>query len=161
MNLNYTGTDIVASLDLGGSVITTGTFDSTNSGGLITGTGKIQVVAGTANYTSWATANGINGEPATGDFDKDGLSNLVEYALGLNPTTSSVPAGTFIGNTLSFTKGSEAFPNGDVTYEIETSTTLVTWSVAVANNVAQSTIAYTLPTGLPKEFARLKVTQIP
>ncbi len=161
LNLNYTGTDIVASLDLGGSVKTTGTFDSTNSGGLITGNGKIQVGAATANFSTWATANGINGEPATGDFDKDGLSNLVEYALGLNPTTSSVPAGTFIGGVLSFTKGSEAFANGDLTYEIETSTTLATWSVVVANNAAQSTMTYTLPTGLPKEFARLKVTQIP
>ena len=161
LNLNYTGTDIVASLSLGGTVKTTGTFDSTNSGGLITGTGKIQVGAATANFSTWATANGINGEPATGDFDKDGLSNLVEYALGLNPTQANGSAGTFTGLILSFTKGSEAFANGDLTYEIESSTTLEIWSVVVANNPAQSTITYTLPTGLPKEFARLKVTQIP
>ncbi len=73
------------------------------------------------NYSTWATANGISGEPAAGDFDYDGLTNLVEYSLGLNPTTSSPPPGSFDG----------------------------------------SRISYTLPSGQPREFARLKITRIP
>ncbi|MEO5914511.1 MAG: autotransporter-associated beta strand repeat-containing protein [Luteolibacter sp.] len=115
------------------------------------------VAAGT--YATWATANGINGQPASGDFDKDGLSNLMEYALGLNPTSSSVPAGTFSGGLLSFTKGTEAKFNGDVTFEIEQSTALSGWVVVVPDAPASPTISYTLPPGQPKEFARLKVTQ--
>lgn len=115
----------------------------------------------TGSYSTWANTNGIPGQPASDDFDKDGLSNLVEYALNLNPTVSSVPPGTFSGGLLSFTKGTEALANGDVTYEIEQSTTLTGWTVVVANNPLQGSISYTLPTGQPKEFARLKITQIP
>ena len=41
------------------------------------------------------------------------------------------------------------------------STTLGTWTVVVPNAPASATISYTLPSGQPKVFARLKVTQIP
>jgi hypothetical protein len=114
-----------------------------------------------SSYSTWASANGITGQPASGDFDNDGLTNLVEYALGLSPTVSSVPPGTFDGSLLSFNKGAEAKANGDVTYEIEQSTTLGGWTVVVPNAPASATISYTLPSGQPKEFARLKITQIP
>jgi autotransporter-associated beta strand protein len=113
------------------------------------------------NFSTWASANGISGEPATGDFDKDGLTNFVEYALGLNPTVSSVPPGTFTEGTLSFTKGIEARANGDATYEIEQSTTLGTWTVVVPNAPASPTISHTLPAGQPRQFARLRITRIP
>lgn len=113
------------------------------------------------NYSTWATANGITGEPAAGDFDGDGISNLVEYALGLNPTTSSVPAGTFDGSLLSFTKGTEAKANGDVTYEIEQSSDLSEWVVVVPHHAESLEISHTLPSGQTKEFARLKITQLP
>jgi hypothetical protein len=114
-----------------------------------------------SSYSTWASANEIPGQPAGGDFDKDGLSNIVEYALGLSPTVSSVPPGTFDGSLLSFTKGTEAKANGDVTYEIEQSTTLGGWTVVVPDAPASATISYTLPSGQPKVFARLKITQIP
>jgi hypothetical protein len=114
-----------------------------------------------SSYSTWASANGIPGQPASDDYDKDGLANLVEYALGLSPTVSSVPPGTFDGSLLSFNKGAEAMANGDVTYEIEQSTTLGGWTVVVPNAPASATISYTLPSGQPKEFARLKITQIP
>lgn len=113
------------------------------------------------NYSTWAAANGIPGEPSSGDFDHDGLTNLVEYALGLNPTASSVPPGTFSGGTLSFTKGTEARANGDVIYEIEQSTTLGNWTVVVPDSPASPTISHTLPAGHPRHFARLRVTRIP
>ncbi len=119
------------------------------------------IVGGAPSYSTWASANGIPGQPASDDFDKDGLTNLVEYALDLSPTVSSVPPGTFNGSLLSFNKGAEAMANGDVTYEIEQSTTLGGWTVVVPNAPASATISYTLPSGQPKEFARLKITQIP
>ena len=114
-----------------------------------------------ANYSTWATDNGISGELASGDFDKDGLSNLVEYALGLNPITSSVPAGVFNGSQLSFIKGAEAKANGDVTYEIEHSSGLSEWLVAVPHDPDALELSYTLPSGQPKIFARLKISQVP
>lgn len=154
LNLNFPGTDYVNSLTLGGTTFTSGTFDSTHPSGLITGTGTIQI----SSFATWAAALGV---PTTGDSDNDGLSNLVEYALGSNPTQPSPTPGTFNGGILSFTKGSEALANGDVTYEIEQSTTLTGWTVVVGNDPAQSTISYTLPTGQPTAFARLKVTRTP
>ena len=79
-------------------------------------TGMALAVAGAGgNYNTWANANGIAGQPASGDFDHDGLSNLIEYALGKSPTASSTPAGALVSGAISFNKGAEAVANGDVT----------------------------------------------
>ena len=40
-------------------------------------------------------------------------------------------------------------------------TTLGGWTVVVPNAPASATISYTLPSGQPEVFARLKITQIP
>ncbi len=121
----------------------------------------VMAIAGQASAA--VTCGATTGQPATGDFDNDGLSNLTEYALGLNPTVSSQPPGTFSGGVLSFTKGSDAIANGDVNFVIEQSADLVSWTPVVTQNApnASTTITYTLPTGQPKEFARLKVVQVP
>lgn len=159
LNLPNGGTDIVASLVIDG-VSQPGNgavYDKDNSGGAITGNGRIQV--GVAGYAAWATTKGVL-EGENGDDDKDCLSNLLEYALGLDPKASSHPPGSFTGNTLTFTKGPEAKAAGDVTYTIETTTTLDagSWSTAAAAN-STDTISYALPSGLEKIFGRLKVTK--
>jgi autotransporter-associated beta strand protein len=161
INLPNAGTDIVATLIIDG-VSQPGNglvYDSVNSGGAITGAGKIQV--GVSGYSAWASANNVLlGE--NGDDDNDGVINLVEYALGLNPQVSSVPAGTFVGNLLTFTKGPEAKAAGDVTYSIETSTSLGigSWSPAAATDTTDD-ISFALPPNQPggKLFARLKVVK--
>ncbi|MEO8614092.1 MAG: autotransporter-associated beta strand repeat-containing protein [Luteolibacter sp.] len=151
----------------GGVTYTAGTVNHTGVSGVVSVSGNNLILTvgggGGGNYASWANANGIPGEPASGDFDKDGLTNLVEYALGKNPTVSSQPPGTFSGGVLTFTKGSDAITNGDVTFIIEDSINLVSWAPMVTQNApnASTTISYTLPTGLPKEFARLKVIKTP
>jgi len=149
----------------GGVTYTAGTVNFIGGSGVVSASGNnliLTVGAGVANYASWATANSIGGQPATGDFDNDGLSNLVEYALGKSPTVSSQPAGTLSpAGLLSFTKGTEAVANGDVTYGIEQSTDLVTWNSVPPTVNDTSTISYTLPTSQSKQFARLKVVQIP
>jgi hypothetical protein len=121
------------------------------------------VVAGTGgNYSSWASANGIAGQPSSSDFDKDGLSNLIEYALGKSPTASSVPAGTYTGSVVSFSKGTEAVANGDVTWAIQESDDLGAtdaWQTVTPTVNNSTTISYTLPTGKPKVFVRLVVQQ--
>jgi hypothetical protein len=117
---------------------------------------------GGATYASWASANGIAGQPASGDFDNDGLSNLIEYALGKSPTSSSVPAGSYASGTVSFSKGVEAVANGDVTWVIEESDDLGAtdaWQTVTPTVNNPSTISYTLPTGKPRVFVRLAVEQ--
>ena len=42
------------------------------------------VIAATSGYDAWATTNNVP-EGENGDDDKDGIINLVEYALGLDP----------------------------------------------------------------------------
>jgi len=131
--------------------------------------GFLTATGGASNYASWAndpTKGNIPGEPATGDFDNDGISNIVEYALGKNPRVSSQPAGVLSGNVITYTKGSDAIANGDVSWVIETSQTLAggSWTAQVTQPAADPalTIAYTLTPGTPvKNFARLKVTQAP
>ncbi|MBN8458355.1 MAG: autotransporter-associated beta strand repeat-containing protein [Verrucomicrobia bacterium] len=132
----------------------TWTFDET--------TGTLTLAAG-ANFASWASANGVTGGP-NGDSDLDGIPNLVEYALNLNPAASDGSAGTFGGNVLSFTKRAEAATNGDVTYSIQESDDLgITdaWTTATPTTDTATTISYTLPVGGTKKFARLVITQNP
>jgi autotransporter-associated beta strand protein len=119
----------------------------------------------TGSYTTWATANGIPGEAATADFDKDGLLNLVEYGLGLNPVVPNGSPGTLSGGLLSFTKGTDAVANGDVTYQIQSSPTLGAapspWVPVTPTTDNATTISYTLPVGEPRVFTRLVVTKVP
>jgi autotransporter-associated beta strand protein len=116
------------------------------------------------NYTSWAAANGISGEPFDDDFDHDGLDNGLEYALaGLIPTGPDGSPGVFANNTLTFNKRSEAVANGDVAYAIQTSTSLApgSWTTVIPNTNNDTTISCTLPTGQGTIFARLVVTRLP
>lgn len=120
----------------------------------------------TGNYTSWATSQGIAGASVTGDFDNDGLSNLMEYALGLNPKVANPSAGVLSGNGITFTKGADAIENGDVSWIIESSQTLApnSWipQVSQAAGNPAATISHTFaPGSLTKQFFRLRVTSAP
>jgi autotransporter-associated beta strand protein len=176
LNLDFLvgNSDTVKTLTIAGVGKAPGVYGKPGSGAQFTdpqidGTGTLTVTTGPSaggNFASWANdplKGNIPGEPPLGDFDSDGLSNITEYALGLNPRVSSVPPGTFSGGILTFTKGSDAIANGDVVWVIEESTSLTSWSPVItqtAGNTAPS-IAYPLPTGQPKVFARLKVIQLP
>ncbi len=120
-----------------------------------------QVVNIAATYATWAAANKVTGGP-NGDSDHDGISNLVEYALNLNPAGSDGSPGTLTGKLLSFAKRAEAVTNGDVTYMIEVSTDLGLthpWTeVSSYQTNDGTTISCILPDGVPASFARLKVT---
>ncbi|WP_367875080.1 beta strand repeat-containing protein [Luteolibacter sp. Populi] len=172
LQLDFAGTDTVGGLVIGSNPpLADGVYGVVGSPApvigisQITGTGRLNIGSPpSGGYSTWASANGITGEPASGDFDNDGLANLIEYALGTNPTVSSQPPGTFSGSTVTFVKGSDAIANNDVIFEIEESTDLGVsdpWATVVTEGTADDTpdISYTLTTGLPKEFARLKITQ--
>lgn len=132
--------------------------DPNNDSGVI----DFQLERGPAiGYGPWAITNGIN-EGENGDDDKDGISNLVEYALGLDPQAQNPSPGSLIGNTLSFTKGPEVKEAYDVTFKIQTSTTLAadSWTDAAATETLEN-ISFTLPPNEAggKLFGRLLVTK--
>jgi autotransporter-associated beta strand protein len=135
------------------------------SGFALDSNGFLTASGGASNYASWAndpSKGNIPGEPAGGDFDNDGIANIVEYALGQNPRVSSQPAGVFSGNTITYTKGADAIANGDVSWVIETSQTLAaaSWTPAVTQPGGDPSASITYlftPSSPVKNFARLKV----
>ncbi len=95
------------------------------------------------------------------DFDKDGVRNLIEYAIaGQDPTVPNATVGSFTDGLLSFTKRSGTV---GITYAIQESTDLgindVWTEVSGINYVNNpSTISYPLSLGNPPgNFLRLKV----
>jgi autotransporter-associated beta strand protein len=137
------------------------TFDET--------TGVLTLGPSSGNFAAWANdplKGNIPGEPASGDFDHDGISNLVEYALGKNPRVSNPQAGVLSGNTITFTKGADALANNDVSWTIETSATLAagSWLPEVSHSSTndEPSISHLLTPGAPaRKFVRLKVVQVP
>ena len=160
---SLTATDLdgsLGNLSVGDTVyITIGdNNDPNNDAGVI----DFQLERGPAiGYGPWVTTYGVL-EGENGDDDKDGISNLVEYALGLDPKTSNPSPGTFMGNTLTFNKGADVKEAYDVEFKIQTTTTLATdsWTNAAATETLDN-ISFTLPPNEAggKLFARLLVTK--
>jgi fibronectin-binding autotransporter adhesin len=165
LDLPHGATDVVGSLVLNGIPQEEGTYNSSNSGGRITGSGSIQVGGSTGGFSSFMDQfSGLSAadKEADADPDQDGLSNLVEYALdGFDPTAANTLPG-LANNVLSFTKRALAVSNGDVTYAIEASATLGVepqpWAAVTPDVNDATTLSYTLPTGPVKNFVRLSVT---
>ena len=164
LELLHNSTDVVGSLVLAGASQPDGVYDASNSGGRISGTGKLQVISsGSGGFEAFMDGfpalSAADKEPGA-DPDGDGIINLLEYALaGLNPTMAdSLPS--LQGGVLSFSKRPLAVENDDVVYLIEVSSTLGQapdpWTPAAAVETATS-ISYTLPAGLQRHFARLRV----
>jgi autotransporter-associated beta strand protein len=138
------------------------------SGGVLSVTIGVQT---TTALESWrqthfgSTSNSGNGADSA-DPDNDGLTNLLEYATNSNPMVTGISpltvarSGNFL--TLTYTR----IADGALTYTVEGSNDLVTWStVATANNPstgAQNTagpVTITDTVSLTtRRFLRLKVT---
>jgi len=147
----------------------TGTAAAVTTGYALTNTGtELRLSLAPSNsFDNWMstyhpTITGSDALP-TANPSHDGIINLVKYALDLNPSASSQPAGTHSGNTLTFTKGTMAKADSNLTYSIQESTDLATWTAPTLGSVSYGdTITYTYPTsGTTKVFARLKVVQTP
>jgi autotransporter-associated beta strand protein len=166
LHLDFTGSDTVAALFLGGVAMPDGSYGSptspaTHRSPAFAGNGILQV--GVAyNYESWAASQAppVTGGP-NGDHDNDGVKNLVEYAL-----SDGGERGVLSGSTITFAKRGAPY-GGDLTYIIETSETLEanSWSPAVTHGPAQLgspiTFDFAPIPGTPEKFARLKIVKSP
>ena len=119
-----------------------------------------------ANFGSYASENSA---ADAADPDGDGLNNLLEYALGLDPNASGVIPATLAPNganlEYNYTRSTAAKDNG-VTYQIEWSDTLEagSWSTETVSEEVTSTqgALETVKTSVPagtggKRFLRLRV----
>ncbi len=128
-------------------------------------------------YTSWS--NGLADPATAADPDHDGVGNLLEYAFGGSPTTSSVLSPDSRSLALGIQKiGSNLlirYPRRtdaaarSLTYTPEVSTTLGTWTSTLPSGSTLTAAAFspassgfeevtlTIPISGAKRFARVKV----
>jgi autotransporter-associated beta strand protein len=176
-----TGTETVNTLFFGAVQQVAGTWGATGSGATnidnvrFSGTtGVVNVLTGSANdYATWATSYlPANVSLPTGDSDGDGMSNLQEYAFGLNPTSgaSANPITSPLNKTtgkFSYTRRATPALTG-MTYTVLTSNNLVTWTTdtgAVAESVVTAgdiqTVTFTVanPAVNGQLFVRVRAVQ--
>jgi autotransporter-associated beta strand protein len=130
LHLDYSGTDTIDELWLGGVHKSPGVYSSANSGGFITGTGTLTVTKGPlSDYDSWKSANTLTGGPDDDD-DHDGHSNRFEYAFGQNPKLPSGNPVTFLSPTsgphLIYTRRKPSLTG--LSHRVMTSTHLTGWT---------------------------------
>lgn len=118
-------------------------------------------------YDQWAEARGLPASSATDDSDGDGVPNLVEYALGTNPSTQTPGPALAIDDadrlTLTFRASKET---GGVSIIPEASATLAadSWTSPALEqlpdeNFATESWAASVPLTGARAFLRLRVTR--
>ncbi len=116
-----------------------------------------------AGFEAWQITHFGNPPTAAADPsldpDFDGMTNLVEYALGKDPHVSDQPASNMEAGGITFMKG--AAVNDDVTYTIEESDDLGVldpWEAVAPSVNDANEISYNRPLDKDAIFVRLKVT---
>lgn len=175
LHLPNVGTDIVTSLIIDG-VAQAGNgavYDSTNSGGAITGDGQIQVgTAPVSGYASWALGKpGFTETDTILDPDNDGIKNLLEYVLNGNPMASDMsilPSLDTAGTNFVFSFTRRLDSAGDTTQAFETSTNLSDWTTRPPLGIPASivemnngTIAVGPATGTPPNEVQAITITVP
>jgi hypothetical protein len=140
--------------------------------------------AGQVTFSNWASAYGLSGADAsfTADPNHNGLSNLLEYALGLDPTAVGGSRGTSFGVvtengqkylSLSYTKPTGNEERTDIAYTPQRATSLAPDSWSATSIVPVSTLpgpggleTVTVRSAQPissstREFLRLSVSVVP
>jgi hypothetical protein len=119
-------------------------------------------------YAAWVAAKGLTPAQSglTLDPDADGIVNLLEYFLGLNPLVSDgtgAPTGEIEGSEFAFRFNRSKAAAG-ATYRVVSSSDLVTWTPTTSAPVLESSTAdletYVVKFSMvaPRLFVRLEVT---
>jgi pimeloyl-ACP methyl ester carboxylesterase len=131
-----------------------------NQAGL-SGTDIIEVSAIT--FTSWISQYPSipeNRRAIEDDFDEDGYTNLLEYALGMNPTVHSPAPNIDFQIEDNKLKLSYNRLRGDISYTVETSLNLVKWDSTDVNQETNSfgrITAWILKENEIRKFLRLRI----
>ena len=106
-------------------------------------------------YQDWAVASGLSNASnnPTNDADGDGIPDMLEYAFGSNPTTASKNILPTSGSSLNAADGNHYFTYsyrrrinpGTMTYTLESSASLTSWSAIQPQNLEQ--VGAATPTG--------------
>jgi hypothetical protein len=112
-------------------------------------------------YSTWANANNATGQTPDQDHDNDGVDNGIEYFMGETGSSFTAMPGLDGDNKVTWPMD----PDYAGTYEVQTSSDLVTWTNVVDPRPTPSggSLSYTLPADAPggKSFVRLLVTPAP
>jgi hypothetical protein len=139
LNLTFTGTDTINQLIINGVQQAAGTWGSFTSSAAhktaqITGSGLLLVIAGPNNFNDWAAQYGLTGINATedGDYDGDGIPNVLEFAFGGNPTVNDSaaqqPTSTMGGGYFAMTFKRNDNSESDLKMQVQYSTDLLNWT---------------------------------
>ena len=154
-------------------VVATNAVDSATSNAAIVTVGSVVL----SPYETWADAENLTvgfDDGASQDPDKDGVVNLLEFALGGTPlSAASAPAPVLARNganlTLTFDVKTAALTQFDVSAELTSD--LVTWATAVHGTSgvtivstpldgSTNRVVVTFPAGPARTFARVRVSPI-
>lgn len=157
--LDYTGQSLTgtfndladgASVTIGANTFTLSYADSS----------RVTLTEGSGSgFSSWAAVN-APGQTLNMDHDRDGVSNGIEYFMSLSGSGFTANPAVNGASLVSWPKGAGYTGTYGTDYVIQTSTNLGTWADVPPGSVTidADSIDYTLPSGNPKIFARLKVT---
>ena len=116
------------------------------------------------NYPSLTGSNALPDASPAGD----GVSNMMKYALGLDPTQVATNLDGYDGYGIYFGIGSDAQNDPNLSCSVEESTDLINWGPPIYGTDYSSPPSYfeydladPVASGQPKVFGRLKVTQTP
>ena len=181
-NPSVTGAQIRTALYTSAIDIEAPGFDRDSGAGIIMAEAAL---AATPGYSIWASVNAPGESTPEDDFDKDGVTNGVEYLLGGTMDTNDIeklPTVSAPGDDLKFVfERNQTSIDGSTVVNIQVGTDLENWPLsstfsvpdtAVSNNPGvkvekdvppgKDTITLTVPRGLdPKKFSRLQVIPTP
>ena len=124
----------------------------------------MDVAPASGGFSTWADALPAGQRGPADDPDFDGIPNLMEYALDLDPAANSagqMPPPSNNGTHITYTYRRV---RSDIIYSVEASDNISAWSTASVNQGTpgpDGTTTATLPLTAAENFLRLRVTLIP
>jgi hypothetical protein len=137
----------------------------TDANGSTTSNAVDVVTSGGGGFSGWANALPAGQRGPNDDPDGDGISNLMEYALNLDPLADSNAFLPTQGTTPTHLTLTYRRWRTDIIYSVEAGDDLaLPWSTASVNQgtpAGDGTTTASIPLTAPEDFLRLRVTLMP